>query len=659
MLFQTLRVRILLVVCGVVFLTALSISFFAQRGIEQTISSSAEQHARDLMNTVLLNVETEYESLVFHKTRTLARRKSELKNIINLAFAHIDEYHRKHLAGLLSLQAAQQEAINAIRLLRYDEGVGYIWINDLGKPIPRMIMHPTLPELEGKILDDPVFNSAQGVAKNLFVAAIEEVQVEGEGYIDYLWPKPTTGGLTEQQPKLSYVSLFKEWGWILGTGVYIDDIEEETQKRLDAIVDELANTFARVRVADTGYMAVFDGSRQMLIHPSIAGTSFSGYINPDSGNELADDLMTAAEQPDKAFDYTWDRPESRNEFRFAKRAYVSYFEPLDWYIVSTMYVDEIEQPIKILRSRTMQLSFFLLIAGFILATVLSRSLTRPLGKLALAAEEIEQKGIADAGIPVSGTLETKELGQVLNKMVLAIRQVKDDLRDKNRELETFAYTVSHDLRIPLTPIIGYAQLLQDLYREKLDEQALEFIGEIETQGGKMLEMIENLLILTKGGDLDCPAEPVEVEGLIRKTLVGLEKAISAAGVNIHISPLPTIHVPESFLSQIFDNLVGNAVRYAGKKNTDIEIGGERRGEKVCFFVRDHGRGIPAEERERIFETFFRGAASKEISGSGVGLSTVRKIARTYGGRAWVEETPGGGSTFRVEMIDTLPSEESG
>ncbi len=650
-MFHTLRARILLVVSGVVFITALAISFFAQRGIEQTISDSAEQHARDLMNTVLLNVETEYESLLFHKRRTLSRRKSELKNIIVLAFAHIDEYHQKQAGGLLSEQAAQQAAINAIRKLRYDDGVGYIWINDLGKPIPRMIMHPTLPELDGKIMDDPVFNTALGIGRNLFVASSDVVQAKGEGYVEYLWPKPTGAGLTEQQPKLSYVRLFQAWGWVLGTGVYIDDIEEETQKRFNAILDELNHTFARVRVAETGYMAVFNGNKEMLIHPSLAGTNFRGYINPDTGNPLGDDLMKASKQPDKPFDYTWDRPDHRNDFRFAKRAYVSYFEPLDWYIVSTMYIDEIEKPVKTLRSRTIHLSFLSLLAGLIFAIILSKSLTNPLRKLTQAAERIEQKGIVEAQIPVSGTSETKELGLVLNKMVSAIRQNDEELREKNRELDAFVYTVSHDLRSPLTPIIGYADFLRETCCDRLDEQELDCLAEISTSGGKMVALMEDLLTLAKVGQIERPAKPVDVNHVVQGVVEELGSRISDAGLTMKMESLPTLQVTKTLLSQIFDNLIGNAVRYAGREGGPIEIGGKRSGKMVSFFVRDHGPGIPFEERSSIFEVFFRGTSGKMVQGTGVGLAIVQKIARLYGGRAWVEETHGGGCTFWVEMED--------
>ena len=104
---------------------------------------------------------------------------------------------------------------------------------------------------------------------------------------------------------------------------------------------------------------------------------------------------------------------------------------------------------------------------------------------------------------------------------------------------------------------------------------------------------------------------------------------------------------------IFENLIGNALRYAYANGGSIEVGGERTGGRVRFYVRDHGQGIPKEEQSKIFDVFYRGSTGKNLAGSGVGLATVQKIARLYGGLAQVEETPGGGTTFRVEMNDAL------
>jgi signal transduction histidine kinase len=229
-------------------------------------------------------------------------------------------------------------------------------------------------------------------------------------------------------------------------------------------------------------------------------------------------------------------------------------------------------------------------------------------------------------------------------------KAKEKLAEANRELEAFVYTVSHDLRSPLTPIMGYAELLQDTYKERrLDDQALDFLKEIQIQGNRMMILMEDLLTLAKVGHLERPDEPVDVHEVVRQVLNDLAISIASADIEVRIGELPKLRVPEVLLTQIFDNLIGNAVRYAGKEGGPIEVEGKKSGGRVQLFVRDHGSGIQEDERGRIFETFFRGSTGKSVPGTGVGLATVRKIAMLYDGNAWVEETPGGGATFCVEM----------
>lgn len=234
------------------------------------------------------------------------------------------------------------------------------------------------------------------------------------------------------------------------------------------------------------------------------------------------------------------------------------------------------------------------------------------------------------------------------------KAIEEKLRGANRELEAFVYTVSHDLRTPLTPIMGFAEVLRESYKDRLDEQALDLLAEITKGGEKMLALMEDLLSLATVGYMDRPVEPVALTEVAQEVIDALASFIASAGVVVHHSPLPSLCVPETFLSQIFDNLIGNAIRYAGRDGGPIEIGGERRERGVRFFVRDHGPGIPEKERSLIFDVFYRGSSGQEIKGTGLGLATVQKIAGLYGGRAWVEETPGGGSTFWVEMEDVSP-----
>ncbi|MEZ4483434.1 MAG: ATP-binding protein [Syntrophotaleaceae bacterium] len=215
-------------------------------------------------------------------------------------------------------------------------------------------------------------------------------------------------------------------------------------------------------------------------------------------------------------------------------------------------------------------------------------------------------------------------------------------------------TASHDLRSPLTIIIGFAEFLKKNYQDSLGCQGTTLLGRIEQGGHKMRQLLEDLLAFAQVGYLDTPDETIDVNQVVKEVI--LAQSITAKGLTINSGHLPGIQVPRSFLHQLFENLIGNAVRYAGASQHPIEIGGQRQHQWIRYFVRDHGPGVALPERERIFEPFFRGAAAKKVPGSGIGLATVQKIAHLYGGRAWLEETPGGGCTFWVQMQDKQPEQ---
>lgn len=223
------------------------------------------------------------------------------------------------------------------------------------------------------------------------------------------------------------------------------------------------------------------------------------------------------------------------------------------------------------------------------------------------------------------------------------------LKETNRELDAFVYTVSHDLRTPLSAIIGYADLIKENHLSELSEDLVEMLGTIEKQGKKMAVLVEDLLTLSTVGNLALPDFPLNSRDEVAFVLSELKGEIDACRLDVVVGDLPEVKVPGSLLGQIFQNLIGNALRYAGREGGPIKIGGERVGPQVRFYVRDHGQGIPETERTRIFDVFYRGSTGRNLPGSGVGLATVRKIAMLYGGDAWVEETPGGGATFWVKM----------
>jgi len=172
-------------------------------------------------------------------------KEQKTRQLVESGYSVLTHFHERQLSGELSQDQAQAGAIGTIKAMRYDD-TEYFWLNDLGTPFPRVIMHPTIPALDGLLLDSPQFNSATGLRvgtkgaftatdgkMNLGAAFVQVVNQGGEGYVTYDWPKPKVGsGVTQQRyPKLSYVKKFAPWGWVIGSGVYVDDVDAIVRKQ--------------------------------------------------------------------------------------------------------------------------------------------------------------------------------------------------------------------------------------------------------------------------------------------------------------------------------------------------------------------------------------------------------------------------------------------
>ena len=183
--------------------------------------------------------------LPYLKTNLMDEKEVATRHIVELAMGVLEMYDAEVKSGKMPLEDAQKQAAAAISRLRY-EGKEYLWINDLGKPVPKMIMHPAVPALNGTVLDSEKFNKATSMSegvdgkpvklekKNLFVSFNEVVEKAGHGFVMYEWPKPKKGGGTTEElyEKLSYVKKFEPWGWVLGSGIYVDDVQTQVMKMM-------------------------------------------------------------------------------------------------------------------------------------------------------------------------------------------------------------------------------------------------------------------------------------------------------------------------------------------------------------------------------------------------------------------------------------------
>ena len=226
----------------------------------------------------------------------------------------------------------------------------------------------------------------------------------------------------------------------------------------------------------------------------------------------------------------------------------------------------------------------------------------------------------------------------------------EGLTRSNRELEQFAYVASHDLQEPLRMVASYLELLADRYKGRLDEKADKFINYAVNGASRMKILIDDLLGYSRVTTKERSIEPIEVGAALDQATSNLGKAIAEKGAVVTRSALPSVVVNRTHLVQLFQNLIGNALKFCDD-TPRIHVWAERNEQGWVMAVRDNGIGIAPEHRERVFQIFQRLHGRGKYAGTGIGLAICKKIVEQYGGRIWVESQPGKGSTF----FFTLPA----
>jgi len=249
--------------------------------------------------------------------------------------------------------------------------------------------------------------------------------------------------------------------------------------------------------------------------------------------------------------------------------------------------------------------------------------------------------------------ERKQAEEELRKHRLHLEQLvaerTAELQHSNTELEQFAYVASHDLQEPLRMVASFTQLLARRYKGRLDADADDFIGYAVDGANRMQRLINDLLEYSRLGTRGKPFEPTHCEAVLNEVRANLQAAIEESGAVITHDPLPTVMADRSQLTQLFQNLIDNAIKFRGDEPVRIHVGVEPKDGEWVFSVRDNGVGIDPQYHERIFVIFETLHSKGEYPGSGMGLAICRKIVERHGGRIWVESELGKGSTFYFAM----------
>jgi len=257
----------------------------------------------------------------------------------------------------------------------------------------------------------------------------------------------------------------------------------------------------------------------------------------------------------------------------------------------------------------------------------------------------ESEAVAQALVQASDLLQERQAE--LNRSLA-------ELERSNRELEQFAYVASHDLQEPLRMVSSYTQLLAQRYQGELDEKAHKFIDYAVDGAVRMQRLINDLLAYSRVSTRGKEFELSDSQAALDEALCNLKAAVEESRAEIHCELLPQVPADPTQLVQLFQNLVGNALKFHGPTPPRIEVAARDLGEEWRFAVRDNGIGVEAQYADKVFVIFQRLHSRQEYPGTGIGLAICKRIVERHGGRIWFKSEPGRGSTFYF----TLPKREA-
>jgi signal transduction histidine kinase len=267
--------------------------------------------------------------------------------------------------------------------------------------------------------------------------------------------------------------------------------------------------------------------------------------------------------------------------------------------------------------------------------------------------------LARLSVALRGALKDKNARAERKRAHESLAEKIAELARSNADLEQFAYVASHDLQEPLRMVSAYTQLLSERYRGKLDDQADKYIHYAIDGATRMQSLIQDLLAFSRVGRQENALAITDCNRLAESAMENLRAAVMESGAVITLRPLPQLMANGSQLLQVFQNLIGNAIKFHGSESPIIEISARKEGAEWLFSVADNGIGISAEYAENVFIIFNRLHTRTEYPGNGIGLAICKKIVERHGGKIQARPHAGGGTIFNFTMPVDQASERQG
>ncbi|MGA0011370.1 MAG: cache domain-containing protein [Candidatus Nanopelagicales bacterium] len=393
----TFSQRVPLTIALVLSLSGLVYTTVAVNAVTSSLTEQSEQEVSNVNAAISALVQTEYNDIVSYRTQTLESRKQSLRDIAAPIVASLDEFAAAAQSGELTTAQAQARSLDMVKSMRFGND-DYFFVYDLDL---NAIGHPD-DRIQGRNLTD--MQDADG--RYLLREARELVLTQGSGYLDYRWER-LQGAVPS--PKIGYLFLYEPWDWLVGTGVYVDDVDAEVQKRLTAVESELQRTFADLSFAGDGFFLILDRTGDVVASGSPA---VSAAAQTAAGQEAIASILAAA--PTEAgveltatIQAPWN-PDGDGAWRIQTSTTGG---DLDWILVSAVNQEELAAPARALAIQMALIAVLVVLVGLFIGVLLSRRITKPVDAVARAATSLAD-GTFDPTTLDSAARRTDELGDL-------------------------------------------------------------------------------------------------------------------------------------------------------------------------------------------------------------------------------------------------------
>ncbi len=613
----------------------------------------------------------------FKQSQIEQRIKESLRRRVYEAHRMAEQLHSQN-QGTLSEVEIQRQILLVLESLRFNEGRGYYFVYSLDgrELLSSERFSPTGAEGAPR----------QEETKNMIFRLVDITENEGEGFYRYSWSKPGAGG--QNYPKISFVKRFEAYGWLIGTGEYVDDMKAEIQNEVIQWIDHL-------RFSEVGYVWIHDTDLNMVVHPFYGRDSYpdwyqrgglSEYADPDGKRLFVEMRDRCLEQGSGFVSYLWGKPNQEGVYH--KLSYVELIGDWGWIAGAGVYIDDLENAIRQNNSaldayirkdliRLLAIVAFILLLSLILTRFFHIKIT---GAFRLFNGYFRNAALSKNSLDPSSLhfLEFKEMARYVNNMVEDRRAADEKLKiseeqllqaQKMEAIGRLAGGIAHDFSNLLMAIIGYAEMM--LWNPDLEKKVRSALEEIQKAAERASSLTHQLLAFSRKQIL----QPVVLN--LNNQIVDLERMlrrIIGEDIDLVTDLNPGIGLMEADqvqIEQVILNLAvnardampqGGAVRIS-TRNAILDEGfcaehvPTEPGSYVLLEFSDTGIGMDADIKEHLFEPFF---TTKELGkGTGLGLSTVYGIVKQSDGYIWVQSEPGRGATFSIyfPLIEKQGSEK--